>query len=89
MLNEALLENFRNATKLVADVMAQFDADQWVGGDASLQVPWKIAYHIVDCLDYYFREEPQKPYPWGIASAEAGGRSKGIPSRMSMLCCFI
>jgi uncharacterized damage-inducible protein DinB len=65
MLNKALIANFKGATKLVADVVAQFSQDQWVRGDTSLQVPWKLAFHIVDCLDYYFREDPQQSYQWG------------------------
>ncbi len=63
MLNKALIANFKGATKLVADVLTKFSQDQWVRGDASLQVPWKLAFHIVDCLDYYFREDV--PYQWG------------------------
>jgi uncharacterized damage-inducible protein DinB len=65
MLNKALISNFKGATKLVADVVAQFSQDQWARGNASLQVPWKLAFHIVDCLDYYFREGPEQPYQWG------------------------
>ena len=64
-LSQGLLENYRSTLELVADVISQFDDTQWLKGESQLQVPWKLSYHIVDCLDYYFRDEPENDYEWG------------------------
>ena len=64
-LCNSLDENFQAATKLVAETIGQFSPNQWTRGIDTFQVPCKIAYHIVECLDYYFREEPDKTFQWG------------------------
>lgn len=65
MLCDSLLDNYQNAMKLVAETISQFDQEQWNKGIPFFQVPSKIAYHTVDCLDFYFREGPGEPYTWG------------------------
>jgi hypothetical protein len=50
---------------LVAETIRQFDQEQWGKGIDFFQVPSKIAYHIVDCLDFYFRESLNEEYKWG------------------------
>jgi hypothetical protein len=64
-LCDSLLDNYQKACTLMAETVGQFDRAQWVTGIASFQVPWKIAYHVVDCLDYYFREVDGGDYEWG------------------------
>jgi hypothetical protein len=64
-LVQGLLENYRSALNLVADVVSQFKPEQWQSPATGFQVPWKVSYHIVDCLDYYFREKPDEEYAWG------------------------
>lgn len=61
----SLLHNFENAITLVEETILQFDEEQWVKGQSFFQVPCKIAYHIADTLDYYFRQDRQGAYPWG------------------------
>jgi hypothetical protein len=39
-----------------------FDADQWREGISSFEVPVKVAYHTLQCLLYYFRDDPKKTY---------------------------
>jgi uncharacterized damage-inducible protein DinB len=65
LLCDDLLDNYRKGIKLVAETIDQFDEEQWGKGIDFFQVPVKIAYHIVDCLDFYFREDPGKEYRWG------------------------
>lgn len=65
ILCAGLNDNFQEAGKLVAETIRQFTSEQWTKGIDAFQVPWKIAYHIIDCLDYYFREQPDKPFQWG------------------------
>jgi len=61
----SLANNFQEAAKLVAETTGHFKPEHWTKGIDSFQVPWKIVYHIIDCLDYYFRELPDEPYQWG------------------------
>lgn len=65
ILCRSLAENFQEAAKLVAETAGQFKPEQWTQGIDSFQVPWKIVYHILDCLDYYFRDPRGEPYRWG------------------------
>jgi uncharacterized damage-inducible protein DinB len=65
VLCEGLLDNYRKAIGLVAETIGQFDPEQWRQGISFFQVPCKIAFHTVDCLDYYFREAPEMEYRWG------------------------
>jgi hypothetical protein len=65
ILCDSLWENCHSALGLVAETVGQFEPEQWIEGVDFFQVPAKIAYHIVDTLDYYFREEPGGEYTWG------------------------
>ncbi|MFC1920369.1 DinB family protein [Chloroflexota bacterium] len=64
-LCDSLLNNFKTAITLVVEVTGQFDKGEWLKGFNHFQVAAKIAYHIVDTLDYYFRENPEEEYKWG------------------------
>ena len=65
VLCDSLLDNCRNAIAQVVEVTQQFDREEWLKGIDFFQVPAKIAFHIVDALDYYFRENPDEEYKWG------------------------
>ena len=64
-LCDSLLDNYQKAIMLVAETISQFDQEQWGKGIDFFQVPSKIAYHTLDCLDFYFRENPNEEYIWG------------------------
>ena len=57
--------NYQDSAKMLAETIMQFTPEQWTKGFNYFQVPWKIAYHIIDCLDYYFRPQPEVEYQWG------------------------
>jgi hypothetical protein len=66
LLCDSLLENYRAALGLVAEAVGHFEGEvDWLEGVDEFQVPAKIAYHIADTLDYYFREAPEGAYRWG------------------------
>lgn len=65
LLCDSLLDNCQKAIALVAETISGLDQEQWGKGISFFQVPSKIAYHIVDCLDFYFRENPNEKYKWG------------------------
>ena len=39
-----------------------FDAEQWMKGISSFEVPVKVAYHTLQCLLFYFRDDPAKTF---------------------------
>jgi hypothetical protein len=52
-----------NATlRLLRRSVACFDAGQWKSGISQFEVPWKVAYHTLQCLAYYFRDDPEAAY---------------------------
>ena len=63
LLCDGLVDNYRKALRLVAETIGDFDGEQWDQEVSPLQVPWRIAYHTVDCLDFYFRGDQE--YEWG------------------------
>lgn len=65
VLCDSLLDNYRKAIALVAEVTRQFDREEWRRGINFFQVPSKIAFHIVDTMDFFFRENPDDGYQWG------------------------
>jgi hypothetical protein len=65
VLSTSVADNFQEAVKLVAETIRQFKPAQWTKGIDAFQVPWKIAYHLIECLDYYFREPSTEPFEWG------------------------
>lgn len=62
---QSLLVNYTATFELLRSTILQFTPDQWLRGHDHFQVPAKISYHILDTLDYYFRENPEMPYTWG------------------------
>lgn len=65
VLCNSLLNNYRTAITQVVEVTQQFDREEWLKGINFFQVPVKIAQHIVETLDYYFRENTEKEFKWG------------------------
>ena len=63
LLCDGLVDNYRKAIWMVSEIIGHFDEEQWGEEISPLQVPWRIAYHIVDCLDFYFRGDEE--YEWG------------------------
>lgn len=64
LLCQDLLDHYRKALRLAAETIGLFDPPQWRGGAALFESPARTAYHLVECLDYYFRD-PGRPFQWG------------------------
>jgi uncharacterized damage-inducible protein DinB len=65
VLTEDLRDQFLRAISMLRDTIGKFNADQWTSGISWFQAPAKIAYHVIECLDAYFREDPDAEYTWG------------------------
>ena len=64
LLTEEVLAQFKYAISMVRPTIAKFSQEQWTSGLSWFQVPAKVAYHTVECLDCYFGT-PGEPFPWG------------------------
>ena len=56
---------FEKTTKTIEKTIRAFSAEQWLEGISDFEVPAKVAYHIVDCLDFYFHNHEDSKYDWG------------------------
>jgi len=65
LLTQDLLDQYQRAIAMLGDTIEKFDRQQWTQGLSAFQVPAKVAYHTLECLDAYFREDPDADYLWG------------------------
>ena len=61
----ALKKSYRNTMGLVRDTIQNADDEKWRRGEHFIQVPAKLAYHNIECLDFYFRPDGMKQFEWG------------------------
>ena len=65
VLTKDLLDQHKRAISMLRATIVKFNAEQWTSGISWFQSPAKVAYHVVECLDAYFREDPDAAYTWG------------------------
>jgi hypothetical protein len=65
VLTKDLLDQYRRAISMLRATIGKFSAEQWTSGISWFQIPAKVAYHVIECLDAYSREDPDAPYIWG------------------------
>ena len=53
ILADDTLDQCRKAISMVRATIEKFDEEQWRSGVSWFQVPAKVAYHTIECLDYY------------------------------------
>ncbi len=62
---KALKKSFKNTIGLMRDTIENADDKKWRQGDHFIQVPAKLAYHNIECLDFYFRPDGMEKFEWG------------------------
>jgi hypothetical protein len=65
VLCDQIVTQLDKAIELTRRNILAFSEDNWLKGVSEFEVPAKVAYHIVDALDYYFREDRGAKYVWG------------------------
>jgi len=65
VLTEDLLDQYQRAIAMLRATIRKFDRPQWTKCLSAFQAPAKVAYHTIECLDAYFREDPNAEYRWG------------------------
>jgi uncharacterized damage-inducible protein DinB len=61
---KALHSNFKNTFGLMRDTIGNFDDENWRKEYTWFMVPVRVAYHNIECVDFYFRDL-QEPFTWG------------------------
>jgi uncharacterized damage-inducible protein DinB len=64
VVNE-LHQAFVDTIGLLRDSIRNFKDDAWRVGPTFFQVPAKVAYHDVECLDFYFKTKSRDEWVWG------------------------
>jgi uncharacterized damage-inducible protein DinB len=60
----SLQENLAGTIAMLRDTIERFTDETWTEGVSAFQVPAKVAYHALDCLDFYFKTSSEE-YVWG------------------------
>ena len=60
----ALLQSWRRTTGLLADTIRGFTPETWTKGFTWFQMPAKVAYHTIECIDFYFKPKGSA-FTWG------------------------
>ena len=61
----ALKKSFKNTMGLIRDTINNTDDEKWRKGYTDFMVPAIIAYHNIECLDFYFRPDGTEKFVWG------------------------
>ena len=61
-----LISQFQHTFAIFYHEVERFTDQQWITGVAFFQVPVKQAYHLLECLEFYFAGQPLEGYPWGV-----------------------
>ncbi|MEE9605053.1 MAG: DinB family protein [Candidatus Scalindua sp.] len=57
---QALRVNFEAAFSMLEQTIDRFNPEQWFSEIANKQVPAQVAYHNIECIDFYFKENEDK-----------------------------
>jgi len=60
-----LIEQYKHTFRIVNQEIERFTDQDWLEGFSFFQVPVNQAVHLLDCLDFYFREDEVDDYQWG------------------------
>ena len=82
---KSIIDQYKTTFNLLQRSMECFNAEQWISGISQFEVPCKVAYHTLQCLVYYFRDDPEKGYReiptkfgkdwWGLSDNELPDQS--------------
>ncbi len=65
ILGLTLANEWEHTINMVAESVREFTPDQWTQGITQFHTPARNAYHAVECIDYFFRNDPNESFEWG------------------------
>jgi hypothetical protein len=57
--------NFLKACGQLRILIERFDGEHWNAGVSRFETPANVAFHAIDCLDFYFTPSGTAEYKWG------------------------
>ena len=54
IITDDLLDQFQKAIAMTRATIEEFDDQQWLSGISWFETPARVAYHLVESLDFYF-----------------------------------
>jgi len=65
-MRDDLLDQYNRACQMFYTILEQTPEDKWNAGPDPYSTPAVLAYHTIECLDYYAWDQSRAPYPnWG------------------------
>lgn len=64
-LVDDLVGQYRRAYEMLYAVLDKIPQDKWTSGITEACIPARIAYHIVEGMDFFFSGKPGSDFPWG------------------------
>ncbi|MCJ7549469.1 MAG: DinB family protein [Anaerolineae bacterium] len=61
---DALRQSWKRTIGLLADTIRGFTPETWTKGFTWFQMPAKVSYHTVECIDFYFKPKGSA-FTWG------------------------
>ena len=61
---DALKQSWMRTFGVIGDTIRGFTPETWTKGFTEFQMPAKVAYHTVECIDFYFKPKGKK-FAWG------------------------
>ena len=68
MKNQLCLDfanHYKTTSELLRRLMKAFSEEQWHTGVSDFETPVNLAYHTIECMDYYFRNRSLTDFKFG------------------------
>ena len=65
VISKSLIDHFDRSLQMFRTAVASFPADEWTKGDLDYLRPSGVAYHVVECMEFYTGEVPVDKFTWG------------------------
>lgn len=62
---EVVFNQYQRALKMFREAVTAFPVDEWRKGEIDYLRPAGVAYHVVECIDFYTGNQPPDKFAWG------------------------
>ena len=64
-ISGVVFDQYQRALTMFREAVITFPADEWRKGDTDYLRPAGVAYHVVECMDFYTSDQPPDRFAWG------------------------
>jgi hypothetical protein len=65
IIAEELNDQFRRAWDMIRDTISGFSESDWITAGVDYLVPARIAYHLIETVEYYIGDKTKNEFSWG------------------------